>query len=555
MVKYISADSTALIQGLTTNIATAKSVTGQLKSGSQHLIQSVDGEQLSGAAYTAGKGLFQDLILPTVERVDSAVDAIKEELSSYQAADGLVNKWAVIDEQVQNELIQSFQRQISVINFQIQCSNKLGLLGKLAKGALEALVHDNQQLEQARSNLEDKVRKEQEKLEALANFQSETNGLFRGSLTQLKIGMQAIEVLGLMTVNPKTGAYAFPEGFDSSWLTLVKSTSVTATRKQVALENGMDELQLPKAARKYYQEIMKEALKNVPADQWAAAINELNQLLMFDNEGNILRVLPVNMGAGNGVIILKNGVNDAELTAQANKELNAQQRELLNQSLLQLATGVTTALGGLGITGLSLGGTYFSGGTLALTGITQAGVVAGTATTGAGVAIVSDAISKMGVASSTVNYSFANNYNQYHKDLKPNNKYKAGEHDYNYKTDDLGRISEADAKSLKPKQHNGRLPHNSKTPDKLPDDHAGHLIGDRFGGSPELNNLLSQAKNVNWKEYGSLERRWQKALDAGQEVSVKIKVNYQGNSFRPASFEVEHSINGKKFFDIIENVN
>jgi hypothetical protein len=519
------------------------------------LIQSVDGEQLSGAAYTAGKGLFQDLILPTVERVDNAVDAIKEELTSYQSADGLVNKWAVIDEQVQNELIQSFQLQISVIDFQIQCSNQLGLLGKLAKGALEALVHDNQRLEQARSNLEDKIREDQEKLEALANFQSETNGLFSESLTQLKIGMQAIEVLGLMTVNPKTGAYAFPEGFDSSWLTSMKTTSVTATRKQVALENGMDELQLPKAARKYYQEIMKEALKNVPVDQWEAAINELNQLLIFDDDGNILRVLPVNMGAGDGIIILKNGVNDPELTAQANKEFDAQRRELLSQSLLQLATGVTTALGGLGITGLDLAGTYFSGGTLALTGVTQAGVVAGTTTTGVGVGIVSDAISKMGVASSTVNYSFANNYNQYHKDLKPNNKYKAGEHDYNYKTDDLGRISEAEAKSLKSKLHDGRLPHNSNTPDKLPDDHAGHLIADRFGGSPELNNLLSQAKNVNWKDYGALERKWQKALDAGKEVSVKIKVNYQGNSFRPTSFKVDYSIDGSWFSDIIKNVN
>ncbi|WP_339099601.1 hypothetical protein IGL98_001377 [Enterococcus sp. DIV0840] len=525
MVKYISADSTALIQGLTTNITTAKGVTGQLKSGSQYLIQSVDGEQLSGAAYTAGKGLFQDLILPTVERVDSAVDAIKEELSSYQAADGLVNKWAVIDEQVQNELIQSFQRQISVINFQIQCSNKLGLLGKLAKGAFEAL----------------------------ANFQSETNGLFRGSLTQLKIGMQAIEVLGLMTVNPKTGAYAFPEGFDSSWLTSVKSTSVTATRKQVALENGMDELQLPKAARKYYQEIMKEALKNVPADQWAASINELNQLLLFDDDGNILRVLPVNMGAGNGVIILKNGVNDAELTAQANKELNAQQRELLNQSLLQLATGVTTALGGLGITGLSLGGTYFSGGTLALTGITQAGVVAGAATTGAGVAIVSDAISKMGVASSTVNYSFANNYNQYHKDLKPNNKYKAGEHDYNYKTDDLGRLEKAGPDELKPKTHDGRLPHNPNTPGKLPGDHAGHAFGDRFGGSPELNNLFSQSSKANLSDFKKIENSWAKALNQGKKVIAEVKANYSGTSPRPVSFEVKWSIDGVDFSQIIGN--
>lgn len=418
MVKYISADSTALIQGFTTNIATAKGVTEQLKSGSQHLIQSVDGEQLSGAAYTAGKGLFQDLILPTVERVDSAVAAIKEELSSYQAADGLVNKWAVIDEQVQNELIQSFQRQISVINFQIQCSNKLGLLGKLAKGALEALVHDNQQLEQARSNLEDKVRKEQEKLEALANFQSETNGLFRDSLTQLKIGMQAIEVLGLMTVNPKTGAYAFPEGFDSSWLTSVKSTSVTATRKQVALENGMDELQLLKAARKYYQEIMKEALKNVPVDQWEAAINELNQLLIFDDNGNILRVLPVNMGAGDGVIVLKNGVNDPELTRLANKEFDAQRLNMLKETLPQLATGVVTALSGLGITGLDLAGTYFSGGTLALTGISQVGAVVGTTMTGAGSLTVADALRQMGVASATVNYSFYNDYDNYSRKVE-----------------------------------------------------------------------------------------------------------------------------------------
>lgn len=413
MVKYLSADSTALIQGLTTNISTAKGVTGQLKSGSQHLVQSVDGEQLAGAAYTAVMGLFQELILPTIDRVDSAVEVIKEELNSYQAADGLVNKWAVIDEAIQNELIQSFQQQIVVIDFQIECSNKLGLLGKLTKGALEALIYGNQRLEQARLNLENKIKEEQEKLEALAIFQSETNGLFSDSLTQLKIGMQAVEVLGLMVVNPKTGAYAFPEGFDSSWLTSSKPTSVAATRKRVALEKGMDDLQLPKSAQKYYQEIMNEALKDVPTDQWSEAINELNQLLIFDDEGNILRVLPVNMGAGEGIIILKNGVNDQELTVLANKELSSKQRELLGQSLLQLATGVVTALTGLGITGLDLAGTYFSGGTLALTGVTQAGLAVGTTTTGVGVAIVSDAISKMGVASSTVSYSFANNLNQH----------------------------------------------------------------------------------------------------------------------------------------------
>ncbi len=35
-------------------------------------------------------------------------------------------------------------------------------------------------------------------------------------------------------------------------------------------------------------------------------------------------------------------------------------------------------------------------------------------------------------------------------------------------------------------------------------DHAGHLIGDRFGGSPELDNLVSQAQRVNSSEYKAI---------------------------------------------------
>ena len=76
-----------------------------------------------------------------------------------------------------------------------------------------------------------------------------------------------------------------------------------------------------------------------------------------------------------------------------------------------------------------------------------------------------------------------------------------------------------------------------------------------FGGSPELNNLLSQAKNVNIKVYRKLERTWGKALDAGKEVFVDIKINYQGNSFRPTSFDIKYSIDGKSVFESIKNVN
>lgn len=412
MVKYVSADSATLIQGLTTNIATAKGITKQLSSGSKHLIQSVNGKQLSGAAYTAGQGLFQDLILPTIDRVDRAVDSLKDELGKYQAADGTVNRWAVIDEAIQQALIDSYKRQIAIIDFQIQSSKKLGLVGKLAKSALEAIAYNNQRLEQARRDIQEKIREEKEKLEALAEFQAGTSGLFQESLNQLKIGMQGVEILGFTTVDPTTGAYSLPKGFDPSWFTSAKSMSVTEKRKQVALAYGMVELGLPEEAQKYYQEIMKKALEGVPVDQWEKAIKELNQLILFDDEGNILSVLPVNFGAGNGVIVLKNGQQDTELTSRANQDLNAQQLEAFKENFPQLALGVMEVLTGVGFLGLDLVGTYFSGGTLAMVGLTQAAAVTGTAITAGGAITVTDAITKMGLQSGTASYSFANNYNQ-----------------------------------------------------------------------------------------------------------------------------------------------
>ncbi|MEX1474823.1 DNA/RNA non-specific endonuclease [Enterococcus sp. C78] len=557
MVRYVRADSQALVSSMKTTIQQARELTRKLNQGSQQLVQSVDGKQLSGAAFTAGKGLFEQVIIPTIKRADSAIESIENDLRRYQQADEIVNRWSLIDSELQQELIRSLQRQLQTIDSQIDLARQLeySLIGELAKPILHAIHMDTQRLHNAKVALLDKLREAEQKLNGLKQFDAQTASLFEDSLQQLKIVAQSIQVLNDTKVDSATGNYTLPIGFDNSWFTSVKKRSVTDEQKQIALTKGMVQLNLPVEAQKYYQEIMQEALKNVPVKQWDKAIKELNQLLLFDEKGNILRVLPTNFGAGNGVIILKNGKNDKELTEQANKELNQKQWEALNESLLQIATGVVTALTGLGITGLDFTGTYFSGGTLAAVGVSQAGMVAGATTMGAGTVAVTDAIRKMGVATSSVSYSFARNYGHQHKDLKPNNEYQSGEHDYGYKTDELGRISEAEAPSLKKKTHDGRLRHNPNTPDKLSDDHAGHIFADMFGGSPELNNLLSQAKNVNLKDYGRLERTWKKAIEAGKEVSVKIKIHYKGNSLRPKSFDVNYTIDGVDYSALIENIN
>ena len=79
-------------------------------------------------------------------------------------------------------------------------------------------------------------------------------------------------------------------------------------------------------------------------------------------------------------------------------------------------------------------------------------------------------------------------------------------------------------------------------------DHAGHLIADVFGVSPELDNLVPQAKNVNLKQYREIEREWEKALKKvppDNITDLKIEIIYDGNNVRPNTFNIKYKKNGR----------
>ncbi|MBC1667973.1 hypothetical protein HB957_13980, partial [Listeria welshimeri] len=87
------------MQALSKNLASSKEVIIQLKIGSQKIIQAVDGHALSGNAYTAGKGLFTDIILPLIEKVTTACDILEQELHEYKAADSILSNEKFLDEE------------------------------------------------------------------------------------------------------------------------------------------------------------------------------------------------------------------------------------------------------------------------------------------------------------------------------------------------------------------------------------------------------------------------------------------------------------------------
>jgi len=70
--------------------------------------------------------------------------------------------------------------------------------------------------------------------------------------------------------------------------------------------------------------------------------------------------------------------------------------------------------------------------------------------------------------------------------------------------------------------------------------------GDRFGGSPELDNIAAQLQDVNLSKYKKLENIWAKALENGEKVSVDVRTTTDPATGRPVKFEIDYSIDGVK---------
>ncbi|WP_350302561.1 DNA/RNA non-specific endonuclease [Peribacillus frigoritolerans] len=139
--------------------------------------------------------------------------------------------------------------------------------------------------------------------------------------------------------------------------------------------------------------------------------------------------------------------------------------------------------------------------------------------------------------------------------LKPDIRYKTGEYDYFYETDNVGRIVKFETENLQLTTRTDRLSHSKNTPGKVKgQDHAGHLAGDRFGGSHKIDNLVSQLSDVNLKQYKKIEEERAAALKETPSKKVTVvDIIYSGNDMRPEKFKVIYTIDGKRSSRVLEN--
>lgn len=239
-LKYSSADSSNLIQALTSNLRSGAEAVNQLKSGSQKVVAAIDGKTLSGAAYTAGKGLFSELIIPTITRVTTAIDSIEQDLQKYQSADQVISSEGYLDEDNLNQQIAIKKSMKLSVDAAAVIAKTLSRNNPVAK-VLDSLFEFQRNLGRMSNDLQEGIRDLEKKLQKLQQFSAETSGLFGDSLSDMKIAMQGVMVLNATIVN-SDGSYTLPDGVEKNWFTLLQDAGKVGEMEDKAKNTAIKEL-------------------------------------------------------------------------------------------------------------------------------------------------------------------------------------------------------------------------------------------------------------------------------------------------------------------------
>ena len=246
-VKYSAQESQELIQAMTNNLQVANEVTDRLSSGCDHLISSLDSGELTGAAYTAGKGLFTEIIIPSIKKLQAAIDDIQLELTSYKNADAQVSGYGDLDLDQLKELKKLREEQLAIVEAQIQArENWLNQIKDLFTLNWGKAFSEKTILYNTKSQIESGIQDLDDKIEKLEFFVSEVSQYFSDSLEVLSLAIQGATQLSKVIVDSDGNYYA--DGVDMSWVQKMKDVKIESAK--------YDSSKKAKDLHKEYQKIL-----------------------------------------------------------------------------------------------------------------------------------------------------------------------------------------------------------------------------------------------------------------------------------------------------------
>ena len=246
-VKYSAQESQELIQAMTNNLRVANEVTDRLSSGCDHLISSLDSGELTGAAYTAGKGLFIEIIIPSIKKLQAAIDDIQLELTSYKDADAQVSGYGDLDLDQLKELKKLREEQLAIVEAQIQVrENWLNQITDLFSLNWGKAFSEKTILYNTKSQIESGIQDLDDKIEKLEFFVSQVSQYFNDSLEVLSLAIKGATQLSKVIVDSDGNYYA--DGLDMSWVQKMKDVKIESAK--------YDSSKKTKDLHKEYQKIL-----------------------------------------------------------------------------------------------------------------------------------------------------------------------------------------------------------------------------------------------------------------------------------------------------------
>ena len=241
---YIPNDANQVETQLTSDLQMSRTFLNRLKMATTHLTTVVGGGKLDGKAYRKGLGLMQDCVLPTIKHTTSAIDGIAQDLVAFTSAKSYMPNEPIYEDKLvaQISVLQSqksAQEALSAVYQHHILSLVAGPIGVAIDLTISQFTDAKQQLDNWGNSVDEEIRKTQEKLDKLRQFNAQTSHLFQDSLSKLKLAMQGVEALNGSRIN-SDGSYRLASGMDKSWFRKVQKTEPSQDNfKKIAKQLGI----------------------------------------------------------------------------------------------------------------------------------------------------------------------------------------------------------------------------------------------------------------------------------------------------------------------------
>jgi hypothetical protein len=209
-LRYLSSDSSGMKSNLKKTLQQGNQAIADLKSGSEHLVSAIDGRTLSGAAYTTGKGLFTDLIIPAISNVSKELENVQTDLTKYESQEAIVSGESLLDEdrlnaerKIKSMMRDSAKQRSENYKQTAKAVEKIPIL-ELGDGMFNDM---SKQMDSVAKSYQDEITKIDKKLTKLHKFSTGIQGLFQNSLQEFKSAMKSVTSLNSAIVSGSTGKY------------------------------------------------------------------------------------------------------------------------------------------------------------------------------------------------------------------------------------------------------------------------------------------------------------------------------------------------------------